>query len=171
MITVICATNRPDNQTQKIALAYIDLLKKHGENVNYFSMEELPGNFIQAEMYGNRSENFRQLLDSKIVKAEKLVVVCPEYNGTFSGVFKVFLDGCPPEIFYNKKVALVGTSSGRAGNLRGMDHLTNIFNYLQVEVLPFKVPVSLIQNVVKNEGIDAEIILVLERQIDKFLKF
>ncbi|MBK8506337.1 MAG: hypothetical protein IPL46_31525 [Saprospiraceae bacterium] len=39
-----------------------------------------------------------------------------------------------PTDFHGKKARLTGVSTGRVGNLHGMEHLTNILNYLQVVV-------------------------------------
>jgi chromate reductase, NAD(P)H dehydrogenase (quinone) len=56
--------------------------------------------------------------------------------------------------------------------VRGMDHLTNILNYLEVRVLPFKVPVSRVLSIV-SEGIikDEDTKKTLEKQAEKFIKF
>jgi NAD(P)H-dependent FMN reductase len=46
------------------------------------------------------------------------------------GSLKLFIDACSvreyKQNFKGKKAALVGIASGRAGNLRGMDHLTGV---------------------------------------------
>lgn len=172
MITVISATNRPGNQTQKVALAYFQILKKMGQNVNYFSLEALPPHFIVSDLYGNRSEEFRNIIESYIIPASKFVVVAPEYNGTFPGIFKLFIDACHPEVFYTKKIALVGISAGRAGNVRGMDHLTNIFNYIQMAVLPLKVPISSIGQLLSTGELnDPATVGLLEQQAEKLIQF
>jgi chromate reductase len=49
-------------------------------------------------------------------------------------------------------VALLGVASGRAGNLRGMDHLTGILNYLGAIVMPDKLPISRIGELLDAEG-------------------
>lgn len=72
-----------------------------------------------------------------------------------------------------KKVALVGVSSGRSGNIRGIDHLTNIFHYLNLEVLPYKLPISRTNELVNEnrEIIDEGTIKAFNHQIDKLLGF
>jgi NAD(P)H-dependent FMN reductase len=56
------------------------------------------------------------------------------------------IDSCDPSIFKGKKIALIGISSGRAGNIRGLDHVMTVFNYLQSEVYSNKLPISQIYN-------------------------
>lgn len=172
MITVILATNRPGNQTEAVALKYCQVLTLMGENVNYFSLENLPPDFLVSDMYGRRSELMQNILNEMFIPATKFVVVAPEYNGTFPGVFKLFIDAIHPEIFYTKKVALVGTSAGRAGNVRGMDHLTNTLNYIQVNVLPYKLPISSLPQLLEgNELKDPVTIQLIEQQAKLLVAF
>jgi len=174
MITLINATNRPDNQTQLVAKAYKDLLEARGLEVQYFSMEQLPFNYLKLDVEKSAEEKngLAQIIATYIASADKLIVVSPEYQGSFTGIFKLFLDFVKPEYFRGKKIALVGVSNGRAGNLRGLDHLTNIFNYLQANVLAQKLPISSIHTLV-NEGQlkDAGTIKAMENQLNHFEKF
>jgi chromate reductase, NAD(P)H dehydrogenase (quinone) len=63
----------------------------------------------------------------------------PEYNGSFPGVLKAFLDGLRyPDSFRNKVAGLVGLSSGSMGGALAMSHLTDILNYFGMFVLPVK---------------------------------
>ena len=91
-----------------------------------------------------------------MLAADKFWFVFPEYNGGIPGMLKLFLDAISVRAykatFHGKKACLTGISTGRAGNLRGLDQLTNILNYLQVIVHPNKVPISSISRL-KNATI------------------
>ncbi|MCW3072852.1 MAG: NADPH-dependent reductase [Bacteroidetes bacterium] len=152
MITVISCTNRANSNTLKIAKHYIQLLEKQGVKAKLFSFEDLPHDIAFNELFNKRSENFQQLLNEFVIPAQKFVFVVPEYNGSFPGILKVFLDAVHPDINRGKKVALLGVSSGRAGNLRGMDHLTGILNYLGMHVHPNKLPVSSVLSLMDADG-------------------
>jgi NAD(P)H-dependent FMN reductase len=66
----------------------------------------------------------------------------------------------------------VGVSSGRAGNLRGMDHLTGVLNYLKVTVLPNKLPISRIYKLVKDNKIEDEATKkTIEQQLNELIDF
>ena len=173
MITVISATNRPDNHTVRFAQKYLELLKKRGVESQLFNLEELPDSFGLKSIYSYHHPELQLLIDKYLIPADKLVVVVPEYNGGIPGVFKVFIDAVKPELFQSKKVALVGISSGRSGNLRGLDQLTNIFNYLNSEVFSYKVPVSNVLTLFSDNGTinDEVTIKALDFQIEKFLKY
>jgi NAD(P)H-dependent FMN reductase len=173
MITLICATHRPKNQTQRVVAYYKEILEKQYKEVKVLYMSELPQNFVYADSFGNRTNDTEQLIAEKIVPAQKLIIIAPEYNGSFPGIFKAFLDGVKPSIWKGKKVALVGVASGRAGNLRGLDHLTDICHYLRMEVFSLKVPISRLDAVLNDNGqlADDETQLVLQTQANEFLDF
>lgn len=173
MITIISATNRPQSNTLKIAQNYAQLIEKQGVESKLFSLEQLPSDFITTDLYNKRSENFQQLLNEFIIPAEKFVFIVPEYNGSFPGVLKTFLDAVHPDTNRGKKVALVGVATGRAGNLRGMDHLTGILHYLGMHILPNKQPISSVLALLNADGSlkDEYTIKVLEKQIGEFVKW
>jgi chromate reductase, NAD(P)H dehydrogenase (quinone) len=173
MITVITATNRKNNLTSVFALKYVELLKLRNVEAKYLSMENLPDSFNFKTMYEYHHPDLLKLLEEVIIPAEKLVILIPEYNAGIPGVFKTFIDSIKPALLAGKQVALVGISSGRSGNIRGIDNLTNICHYLNMEVLPFKLPISKIHELMdeKRETItDEATIKSLELQIEKLLK-
>lgn len=173
MITVISATNRPDSNTCKIASSYMQLLEKQGVATKLFSLEKLSPDMHFIDLYGKHSEKFQQLLQEYIIPVEKFVFIIPEYNGSYPGILKLFLDAVHPDVNRGKKAALVGVSSGRAGNLRGMDHLTGVLHYLGIYVHPNKLPVSSVLGLLDEKGAvkDENTIKVLEKQISEFIKW
>lgn len=173
MITIICATNRPKNQTLKVVSTYERLLKEAGEDPIIFRMDELPNDFIVSDLFGQRSAEVEALLESKIIPAKRFIIIAPEYNGSYPGIFKTFLDGVDPAMWVGKKVALVGVATGRAGNLRGMDHLTGVLHYLKMEVFSNKVPISRLHDLLDEDDtiVDDETLRVLQLQMDGFMRF
>ena len=125
----------------------------------------------------NQTDSLSKIQDEYMISASKFIYLTSEYNGSFPGVVKLFLDACSirdlKDTFEGKKAALVGIASGRAGNLRGMDHLSDILNHLGTVVFPNKLPISSIWKLLNEDKdlIDEETMQVIENQIDKFLKF
>lgn len=152
MLTIISGTNRPDNNSERIARICRSLLKDRGIEAPILSMEQLPPDFLSSEMYGERTEEMDRLLKGSIEPADHYLFIAPEYNGSISGVLKVFLDSVDPKTFYHKKASLIGISAGFNGNLRGLDHLTAILHYLQMEVAPFKTKIPFIYEKLNGEG-------------------
>ena len=180
MITVISGTNRKASETEKVAAYIVDRLRSEtDEKVSFLSLTHLPEDLINEEMYTSAGQSRRIgfLQDEIILPADKFWFIFPEYNGGIPGILKLFIDALSvrdlKETFYGKKACLTGVSSGRAGNLRGMDHLTNILNYLQVVVLPNRLPISSIGALKDEEGALADQLTleVISQQISEFLSF
>ena len=166
MITVISGTNRPKNLTLKVAQHIEKKLKNAGEQVQLLNLEDLPFDFQFSGLYGAKNEVFKSVVETYFEKVQHFIIVSPEYNGSFPGILKSFIEAWNPKISPGKRVALVGVASGRQGNSRGMDHLTNILNYLNMEVVPLKLPISKIYEFLDENGeiADEEINRVLEKQ-------
>jgi len=137
------------------------------------SLTELPDTFIATDLYGKRSEAFKLILDA-INPSDKFLFVIPEYNGSYPGVLKVFVDACDfPETFYEKKAALVGISSGKYGNIRGVDHFTGVCHYFSLHVLPLKLHIANIKTELdeNNNLFKEDTVKFVNEQIDKFIAF
>ena len=172
MISVICATHRPQNQTLAVVNKYAEILKELGQEVQILKMDDLPEDFMVTNTFGKPSHGLDEVVKKWIISADRFVIVSPEYNGSYPGVFKVFLDAVPPRAWKGKKAALVGVASGRAGNLRGMDHLTDVLHYLRLEVFSLKIPISRLDTLLEQgEMVDANTVEVLRQQAKEFLKF
>lgn len=167
MITIIAATNRPGSSTLKVAKYYQQLMEKAGGKTQLFSLEKVPVDIAFNEVFGKRSEAFQGILNEYIAPSQKFVFVVPEYNGSFPGILKTFLDAIHPDLLRGKKVALLGVSSGRAGNLRGMEHLTGILNYLGLFIHPNRLPVSSVLTLLDEKGNvkDTNTIAVMEKHV------
>lgn len=142
-------------------------------------MEDLPKDMVDPYMYSRKGQHAQvaKIQDQYMTPVEKWFFVIPEYNGGFPGIVKLFLDACSVrnyhETFHHKKAALVGIASGRAGNLRGMEHMTGVLNYLGVVVMPNKLPISRIETLMDEKGeiTDVETLKSMEQQVKDFIEF
>lgn len=172
MITLLNATNRPDNRTSVISQTYQQFLISANVPFQYLSLEEIDGQLLLAQSIGKKQEALEQLLDKFIYQAPKIIIVSPEYNGSFPGILKLFIDAMPHKAFDGKKVALTGVATGRGGNLRGLDHLTGIFHYLNAHVMPFKLPISGVATLITDGKVNNEFLLKdIQKQINLFLNY
>lgn len=167
MITIVSGTNRKNSQTHKIATFYAALLKEQNIECQILDLSVLPQDFVFSALYGEQNDGFNELTEKYILNVSKIVIVSPEYNGSYPGILKAFIDGWNPKKTPGKWVSLVGVASGRQGNARGMDDLTNVLNYLQINVVPVKPPISQIFNVIDEKGTvhDLKTIELLKQQI------
>lgn len=173
MITIISSTNRPGSSTLKLALYYQKRLKEKGQDVQLLSLMNLPPNLIETDLYGKRSAAFGPI-QQMVAQTDKFLFIIPEYNGSFPGVLKLFVDACSfPESFYDKKAALTGLSSGKYGNIRGIDHFTGVCHYLNLHVMPLKLHIPTIRQELDENGslFKPDTIRFTEEQMDKFILF
>ena len=139
-LVIISGTNREEALTPTVANTYLKIAKEAGFDAEIIDLRELPDDYLSSALYENAGKNeefneFRQMMK----EAKKFVFVIPEYNGSFPGVVKAFIDGLEfPGTFRGKKAALVGVSSGMIGGAHAMSHLTDILNYCGTHILARK---------------------------------
>ena len=176
MITVISGTNRPDSRTRLFADHFVLEMQDLGQEVRLLDMADLHHGYFREEMYDTRpgDPDLVSLQREYIGPAQKFAVFVPEYNGSYPGVLKLFLDGISvidySGNFSGKHVALIGLASGRAGNLRGMDHLADVFAHMGAWVLPNRLPISNIEGLIADDVLqDAETKSLLRKQAEKLI--
>jgi NAD(P)H-dependent FMN reductase len=163
---IISGTNRRDSNTRKVAHQYQDTLKE----------KNIPSEIVTLEgmdLSGHTPE-FHELEKEKLLPATKIIFIAPEYNGSIPGVLKTMLDLSDYKRTWQwKKALLVGISTGRSGNVRGLEHLTSILNYMKVIVHPNKLPISSVHKLLdgKHAIEDAETLIAINIQIDEFVRF
>jgi len=179
MITVISGTNRKGSRCKVFAEKYSKLLAKIvEEEVKFLALEDIPHDWYQAAMYIEEGQqpSLTAIQDEYILPAQSFVFVSPEYNGSYPGTLKLFIDACSirqyAKNFKGKKAALVGVASGRAGNLRGMSHLAGVLNYLGTTTLPNQLPISSISTLLDEQNeIDEDALSVMLAHAREFAEF
>lgn len=173
MILILSGTNRSGSNTRKVAEFVMEAIKSIAdEEVKFLSLEDLPHSILHDRMYkgDDMPEEIIAIQEEYILPAKTMVILSPEYNGSFAGVLKMFIDAMSvrkyTENFKGKSGILMGVSSGRAGNLRGLEHLTGLLHYLGMHIHPTKLPISSIGEVMVdgelNESTQLAIIALLK---------
>ncbi|MGB3587454.1 MAG: NADPH-dependent FMN reductase [Tunicatimonas sp.] len=170
MTIVIVGTNRRDAKSRTIATYYQRLLEERGEASQILDLINLPSDFLATALYENNGQNeefnaFRQVLKEN----SRFVFIVPEYNGSFPGVLKAFIDGLDyPSSLAGKRAALVGVAAGMHGGNLALSHLTDVLHYLGMHVLPIKPTLAFIHNHLSNEEITHSVYQhLLEQQVEK----
>lgn len=166
MITIISGTNRPNSMTLKVSNIYFSILKDAGLAVNLLSLENLN--------VWEKNSQLHEVMQDVLIPTEKFIIVMPEYNGSFPGILKLLFDNSDiKKCWWHKKAALVGVADGRGGNLRGIEHMTNILHYLKVNVHYNKLPLSKINEELSSEGVllQSNTEIAIRNQIEEFLNY
>jgi chromate reductase, NAD(P)H dehydrogenase (quinone) len=173
-ILIISGTNRSEAISPIIAENYAQLVREEGLEVDIIDLRELPMDYISVALYDNagKHEKFNELRN-KMSNASKFVFIIPEYNGSFPGVLKAFIDGLDfPHTFTGKKAALVGVSAGTLGSSHAMSHFTDILNYCGTHVLARKPRLTRISNSLLDGNITDESYLdQLKKQLKELILF
>ncbi len=171
-LLIVSGTNRAESKSLFVSQQYEQIAKASFDEVNLLSLEELNGVVLSTEMYNASTVDPKiiEIEDTLFTSSTHYAFIVPEYNGTFSGIFKYFIDALSIRDrnanFLNKQAALIGVAAGRAGNLRGLDQLTNALNYLGMDILSLKVPISSINAVIEGDQLNESTKKVLTQQIN-----
>jgi chromate reductase len=165
MYLIISGTNRKESFTLRVAELYQSLLTKKNIEAPLLSL-------VGLDLL-DRNPSVIKLETELLLPAEKYIFISPEYNGSIPGVLKCLIDVSDVQrVWKGKKALLTGVSRGRAGNLRGMDHLTGILHYVATVVHPNKLPISIVDTLFnKGEFTHQESLRVINQQLDEFIDF
>lgn len=172
-LKIISSTDRPNSNTLRVSEYVESLYREKGVDVEVISLEDFPLEEVIGGRYGKKLpaiEKFRE----PIINADGLIFVIPEYNGSFPGILKMFIDYLPfPEAFEKMPMAFIGEANGVFGGLRSVEQFQMIANYRNALQFPERV---FIPNV-KDEFMDGEGLRdsfkqkLLESQVENFVKF
>ena len=146
------------------------IFKKLGEEFEIIDLSQIPLAELTNGTY-KPSDSVKPVID-KISRSEGTYVVIPEYNGSYPGALKLFIDHWKyPDSFEHRPVAFLGLG-GLFGGMRPVEHMQQVFGYRNSFVYPDRL---FIQNVGKvfdgNNFSDPMIKDLLDKQASGFLKF
>lgn len=174
MIEIIAGTNRPDSNAFRVALNLKEMYQAAGYgDVNILSLAEMPAEIFSPEAYAVKPDSWKKITD-RILAADGLHLVVPEYNGSFPGVLKYFIDMLPfPQSFEHRCVAFTGEAAGIWGAFRAVEQLQMIFGYRNAYVLPERVWLDRIHTKLNEAGkfSDDAAIGYLQNQVKEFIGF
>jgi chromate reductase len=173
MITVIAGTNRPHSKTFAVARLVRSMLVDRGEDVTMLDLAELPPEIFAGTSYAVKPNAFAPFQEA-ILETSGILTVVPEYNGSFPGVLKYFIDMLRfPESLYEQPAAFVGISSGRWGAVRAVEQLEMIFHYRHAHLFGRRVFLSGIGSAIDPSGqlVEPEPAARLLTMVGEFARF
>jgi len=174
MIEVVSGTNRPGSNTKRLATLILGLYKDLGVEAQLLSLEEMPPEIFDPRSYAEKPDSFSPLAD-RVLQSSGLHVVVPEYNGSFPGVMKYFIDMLKfPESFEHRCVCFTGQAAGVWGAFRSVEQLQMIFGYRNAYIMPERVWIPSINEKWDRVGVsfkDESILKRLSAQVAAFAEF
>jgi chromate reductase len=173
MIEIISGTNRPRAKTRILSGMIERLYKAQGADAQVLDLIDLPLELYAPDSYKNKPPGFLVYQD-RVLAADGLHVVVPEYNGSFPGALKYFIDMLKfPECFEHKPVTFTGLADGVWGGIRAVEQLQMVFNYRNAYILPERVWFPRFNKIVdEKEHITDDLLrTLLEDQVKRFIDF
>lgn len=174
MIEIIAGTDRPNSNTLKVARFVHSLYADAKVPAEILDLSTLNLSEVSGGPYGKvTAGGFREAID-RVNQADGLVMVVPEYNGSYPGILKLFIDYWKyPDTFEGRPVAFIGLGT-RWGGLRPVEHLQQVFTYRAAYNFPVRVFLSNIDKVLQDgkiiEPMMLELIKTQTRDFPRFIE-
>ncbi len=175
MIHLLVGTDRPGSRSAQVAEYIKPFYEKQGQEVKIMNLLDVGIHQIQAGSYGD-GEKPAAMVEAidELLQSEGLVVICPEYNGSYPGALKFFIDHWKyPESFEHRPVAFIGLG-GRFGGLRPVEHLQQVFGYRNGFIYPDRVFLTNIFGILKEgqvtDTVMADLLMIQAQGFCRFIK-
>lgn len=152
MITIISGTDRPQSQTRRVAQLVENHFKSNKIETQLIDLTQLPKDLFSGAFYFNAPAEFKPFQD-KILNTDGIVTVTPEYNGSFPGALKYFIDMLKfPDSFRNMPCAFIGVAGGRFGALRSVEQLAMIYQYREAHIFAKRAFFMAVEEKISKDG-------------------
>lgn len=172
-LKIISGTDRPNANALRVSKYVQEKYRQEGISTEIIDLKDFPLDQAVGGRYGEDLPAVDNFVEQAIT-ADGLVVVCPEYNGGYPGILKLFIDYLPfPNSLDKKPIAFIGEANGAFGAMRAVEQLQQVFGYRNAHIFPERVFISRVnENFDDEAGIKDEFQQqLLEAQIDGFPEF
>ena len=173
MIVVIAGTNRAGSNTLKVAKLARKQLEAVGEEVTLIDLAELPTQLFTPTVYRDKPAEFEPFQNA-VLEADGILTVTPEYNGSYPGILKYFIDMLRfPESLVDMPAAFVGLASGEWGGLRSVEQLEMVFHYRHAHLFGRRLFLKGISGLLDDDGrlVDPELARRFNELVSGFAGF
>lgn len=169
---IVVGTNRPDSRSGQIAKVVQQLYRAQGESVEILDLQQLDLSTLTGRQYWQDQPAQVKAWVDLISQSRSLVMIVPEYNGSFPGVLKYFIDHWKfPDSFDSRPVSFIGLG-GRFGGLRAVEHLQQVFAYRNAYLFPERVFfMNCSKTIVDGQINDPVAMDLLQLQVKNFSRF
>lgn len=176
-ITIVSGTNREGSMSLKVSQHLQKMYAALGVNAQVLDLRALPLACFTPHVYSEKPKELEPYIDM-ILNAQGAVFVIPEYNGSFPGVLKYFIDLWKfPDCYLGLKTAYVGIASGQWGALRAVEHFQGVMGYRNAIQFPERIFINRVGKRWNGEGFskllesDFSIDDLLNQQTHNFVDF
>lgn len=172
-IAILLGSVRTGRQTHKIAYYVERRLAERGHEVLMMDLGTDPVPLMD-ERYGRADQQHDQVvsLAEKFKQSDAIILVSPEYHGSYTGVLKNALDYYWAE-FLHKPMGVIATGSGRMGGINASTQMQQVILSMGAFPVPYKLLVPQIQLAFDEsmQPVREDLVKNAERFLDEFLWF
>lgn len=173
MFVVVSGTNRRDSATARIAAQVALHLRAQAQEVELIDLLGLSSDVLHPDAYFQRPACMAPY-QAAIDRAAGMITVVPEYNGSFPGILKLWIDMLEfPRTFTDLPCAFIGLAAGTWGGLRPVEQLEQVFNYRNALIYSQRTFIPAVHTALDEESRlkDETLQGRLQLQLDGFVKF
>jgi NAD(P)H-dependent FMN reductase len=154
MILIVVGTNRVNGLSYQVADIVTEILKQKKVASEQLKLIDLPNYFLFTALYDQQGKNEKfNSYQKKIDDYSKIIFIIPEYNGSYPGILKSFVDGLVyPHSLRNKIVGMIGISAGSLGGAIAISHFTDVLHYMGAIVLPITPRIAFVHRSIEANG-------------------
>ncbi|HII07207.1 MAG TPA: NAD(P)H-dependent oxidoreductase [Methanotrichaceae archaeon] len=146
-IPIILGTAREGRESEKVARFMLEKAIEFGLESEIIDVR----NFRHEATDNTKTSDQARRFKEKVLKAEGLIIVSPEYNHGYPGELKMMLDMLYEE-YSGKPVGICGVSSGVFGGARMIEQLVQICVFLHMVPIGEVVNFSRVQDLFDENG-------------------
>ncbi|MDO9180950.1 MAG: NAD(P)H-dependent oxidoreductase [Bacteriovorax sp.] len=160
-IIALAGSTRTESYNKKILKVGIYGAREAGAEVTVIDLRDYPmplydGDLEEKEGIPDNAKKLKEIFKLN----HGLLLALPEYNSSFSGVFKNTIDWVsrqvagesPLECFSGKVAALMSASPGGLGGIRGLVHARAMLENIEVIVMPEQICVGKVADILDDDG-------------------
>jgi len=171
-IVIVPGTNRSGSNSLHLARQVQSDYDALGCSTDLLELH-LEADFLSPTAYKHHTAAITSRVD-RFLKADGVVFVIPEYNGSYPGVLKLFVDMLPDKISFNgRPCAFIGIAAGQFQALRAVEHFQGVAGYRNAYMFPNRVFVGGVHKVIGPDQklSDVELVTRLQTQAKGFVAF
>ncbi len=134
-IVLISGTDRPGSNTLKISEQVVAMMKAKGHDVTLIDLATMDKSQLNGEYFTSPAA-FKNGFIPKLIEADGVIFVFPEYHGDYPGVLKMFIDYISPaSAFGGKPIGMITNSDGILGGQKGAETLSGVMRHRKADVI------------------------------------
>ena len=150
MIEIVAGTDRRASRTLQVANIIQSYFQELKTSSQILDLASLPMVHLHTARYDQRELKEMGEAVERINQAQGLMMIIPEYNGSFPGALKHFIDHWKfPDSFEGRPISFIGLG-GRFGGLRAVEQMQQVFSYRDAFIFPQRTFLINVQNILKD---------------------